>query len=442
MIPRSRPACISFVSLLTADSSNSDQSSRGLGSFIEQRKNNHTLMEEFYEHRCDSPAKFDESIQDMLKSNIYQPKGMSQSRSEGNILHRPPSPHIKTRFDLVLPETRAYHARTRSESNPLQNSSVRGRVAVRTPSPAKLDDIVENRIADFSTSPVKRSRSPVKQLFGERGWLGRSTSMKELPSEEYRKTGFKHWGERFKQKVGEIVCPEKVSSFYRKGYSLIYQVAENRGGLQVVSLNICPTRNVLQSATPIQIPNLPQPTRASQTLLGSRAHDLRHRQPIPDDASASRAHVHRIPPKSDPILDLQEPPASRRIPIRPTNPTRPRASQPQILPLLRRARREPHHPEHHDDRVAHHGQGDERAHLLHPGQRHPQAAARLLQDPRDARRPRRDVLGVSGDPGASPGDHARTAEKEGYVCFDAVWLGEEVGTPRGGRVGRVVGESV
>jgi hypothetical protein len=45
----------------------------------------------------------------------------------------------------------------------------------------------------------------VKQLFGERGWLGRSTSMKELPSEEYRKTGFKHWGEKLKQKVGEIV---------------------------------------------------------------------------------------------------------------------------------------------------------------------------------------------------------------------------------------------
>lgn len=82
-------------------------------------------------------------------------------------------------------------------------------MASRTPSPAKLDDIVENGIAEFSQSPVKRSRSPVKQLFGERGWLGRSTSMKELPSEEYRKTGFKHWGGKLKQKVGEIVSPNK-----------------------------------------------------------------------------------------------------------------------------------------------------------------------------------------------------------------------------------------
>lgn len=162
-------------------------------------------MEEFYEHRCDSPAKIDENSQELLTSNFYRPKGMSQSRSEGNMLHRAPPPRIKTRFDPVLPETTEHHVAIEPEINPSRRSPKRGRVAVRTPSPAKLDDIAENPSTDFPPSPIKRSRSPVKQLFGEHGWLGRSTSMKELPSEEYRKTGFKHWGEKLKQKVGEIV---------------------------------------------------------------------------------------------------------------------------------------------------------------------------------------------------------------------------------------------
>lgn len=161
-------------------------------------------MEEFYEHRCDSPAKIDENSQELLTSNIYQPKGMSQSRSEGNMLYRAP-PRINTRFDPVPLETRKHHAAIETDKNPSQGSSVRGRLAARTPSPTKLDNIFENQITEFPPSPIKRSRSPVKQLFGERGWLGRSTSMKELPSEEYRKTGFKHWGEKLKQKVGEIV---------------------------------------------------------------------------------------------------------------------------------------------------------------------------------------------------------------------------------------------
>lgn len=47
----------------------------------------------------------------------------------------------------------------------------------------------------------------MKQLFGENGFLGRSTSMKELPSEEYRKKGVKHLGEKFKQRVeGMVSC--------------------------------------------------------------------------------------------------------------------------------------------------------------------------------------------------------------------------------------------
>jgi hypothetical protein len=194
------------MGLLTRDSSNSYQGSLGRSPFVNQEQFTHTLMEEFYEHRGDSPAKFDEKSKGLLTSNSYdRPKGMSQSRSEGNLQKRSPPPRIETRFDPVLFEKRNCHITIEQENNSLRDSPSRGRLAFRTPSPAKLDDIVENQAMDFPPSPVKRSRSPVKQLFGERGWLGRSTSMKELPSEEYRKTGFKHWGEKLKQKVGEIV---------------------------------------------------------------------------------------------------------------------------------------------------------------------------------------------------------------------------------------------
>lgn len=196
------------MGLLTRGSSNSYQGSLGRSPFVDQELVTHTLMEEFYEHRCDSPAKFDENSKELLTSASYhRPKAMSQSRSEGNMQKRVPPTRIETRFDPVLLEKRNCHITIEQENNPLRDSPSRGRLAFRTPSPTKLDDIAENQEMDYPPSPVKRSRSPVKQLFGERGWLGRSTSMKELPSEEYRKTGFKHWGEKLKQKVGEIVGP-------------------------------------------------------------------------------------------------------------------------------------------------------------------------------------------------------------------------------------------
>lgn len=68
-----------------------------------------------------------------------------------------------------------------------------------------LEDIKEDQSPGSPVVPPKRSRSPMKQLFGEGGWLGRSTSMKELPDEEYRKKGLKHWGGKLKQRVEEMV---------------------------------------------------------------------------------------------------------------------------------------------------------------------------------------------------------------------------------------------
>jgi hypothetical protein len=45
----------------------------------------------------------------------------------------------------------------------------------------------------------------MKQLFGEHGWLGKSMSMKELPTAEYRKGGIKHWGGKLKERVEHLV---------------------------------------------------------------------------------------------------------------------------------------------------------------------------------------------------------------------------------------------
>ena len=130
------------------------------------------------------------------------------------MLHRAPPPRINTHFDPVYHENRIQqHVATESTNQPSHDSSTRGRSTFRPPSPTKLDDIAEIPITDLRPSPVKRSRSPVKQLFGEHGWLGRSTSMKELPSEEYRKTGFKHWGEKLKHKVGELVNNQVLALF-------------------------------------------------------------------------------------------------------------------------------------------------------------------------------------------------------------------------------------
>lgn len=137
----------------------------------------------------------------------HKSPGMSHSQSEGNIDFR--SHGIKD-HNLRVGKTfeRAagdYYTRS-SEDTDASSSFSRGRTITRTPSPVKaLEDIREDPASKTPPSPTKRSRSPFKQMFGENGWLGRSTSMNELPNEKYRKNGIKHWGGKIKQRVENLV---------------------------------------------------------------------------------------------------------------------------------------------------------------------------------------------------------------------------------------------
>ncbi|KAL8982775.1 MAG: hypothetical protein Q9205_002808, partial [Flavoplaca limonia] len=169
-----------------------------------------------------------ESAESQIPSNVpryqptkyqHRPKGMSHSVSENNIgFRRQPGfrevavREVKERLDRDDPDNESMYSQESPSFAP-----PRGRHMPRTPSPVKvLGDIKEDPIPEVShdrchlerlpmdppASPVKRSRSPMKHLFGEGGFFGRSASMKELPSEEHRKKGMKHLVEKFNERVG------------------------------------------------------------------------------------------------------------------------------------------------------------------------------------------------------------------------------------------------
>jgi hypothetical protein len=77
----------------------------------------------------------------------------------------------------------------------------------RSRSPTKVqfvEDLRDEVIVEIPQSPPKRSRSPMKKMFGENGWLGRSTSMKEKPNEQYQKTGLDRWRGKLKGLVSAL----------------------------------------------------------------------------------------------------------------------------------------------------------------------------------------------------------------------------------------------
>ncbi|KAI9821937.1 MAG: hypothetical protein M1827_002519 [Pycnora praestabilis] len=128
---------------------------------------------------------------------MYKPKGMSQSRSEGSIaIMTGPNP-INTSKANVFNKTNAY-----AEGNTGEVYPIRG----RSRSPTKyMEKIKEDGVIDFPKSPTKRSGSPLKKMFGENGWLGRSTSLKDMSKEQSKKIGLKQLGDKIKQRVEDIV---------------------------------------------------------------------------------------------------------------------------------------------------------------------------------------------------------------------------------------------
>jgi hypothetical protein len=76
-------------------------------------------------------------------------------------------------------------------------------------------------------SPFKRVHSPMKKMFGENGWLSRSTtSLNQLPSESPRKSGFKNWYSKQKGKVENIVS--LIDTVRYRGVVLICIVPTDR----------------------------------------------------------------------------------------------------------------------------------------------------------------------------------------------------------------------
>ena len=133
------------------------------------------------------------------KLQSTQKKGMSQSRSENDIhAVKRPAP-IDTSQQYFLENVLISRGR---KSLVGQSNS-----PSRSTSPIKY--LEEPAGGDYiPMSPPTRPRSPMKKLlFGEGGWLGRSMSAKDLdePSENYRKTGLKQWGEKLKQRVEDLV---------------------------------------------------------------------------------------------------------------------------------------------------------------------------------------------------------------------------------------------
>ena len=161
----------------------------------------------FNDGKCNAPVRTVHTTpQNGIVRSHHKPQGMSQSLSENDLQYRRQhrnyrSPQLEMKdFERDSPLFRVENGLDSPSSSPK-----RGRPLNRTPSPVKLEDIKEDQPMIFPSSPPKRSRSPVKQLFGEKGWFGRSTSMKEMPSEEFRKNGLKHWGGKLKQCVGMMV---------------------------------------------------------------------------------------------------------------------------------------------------------------------------------------------------------------------------------------------
>ena len=67
--------------------------------------------------------------------------------------------------------------------------------------PAPEDDTSTDLSAYRARSPTKRSRSPMKQMFGDRGWLHRGNSMNQIAGQKPKLLGFRNLASKVIQKA-------------------------------------------------------------------------------------------------------------------------------------------------------------------------------------------------------------------------------------------------
>ena len=145
----------------------------------------------------------------------------------------------------------------------------------------------------------------MKQLFGPHGWLGKSMSMKELPSE---KGGFKQFGGKLKQRIENLVGSGTMALRF---VPLIGTI--DRRCLQVRTHKRLPPPVAFQITFQIQVLGLIEPSITSKTVFGNGANALRYRQSVPHYSATGRPHERREYHESYSILGQQEPAPGHRI---------------------------------------------------------------------------------------------------------------------------------
>lgn len=226
----------------------------------------------------------------MANEYHHEPNGMSHSHSENNVTFMvAPKPMNASRLNLSANHKHTVsYSKTDERGFPLPSAD-RGRPPIRTPSPIKrVERAGGETMLESPQSPSTRQRSPMKKMFGENGWLGRSTSMKELPSEQYRKTGLKHWGGKIKQRVEDL-----VTSFHllHTPYTQLIIRTEDGRRNQTPPKPLQPRKQPRQTSYYDQIPDFNRPTHSSEDILRNRAHDLCDCKQVPHDAASGRPHV-------------------------------------------------------------------------------------------------------------------------------------------------------
>ena len=99
------------------------------------------------------------------------------------------------------------------------------------------EDIEEDLPQDLPRPLAKRSRSPMKKMFGENGWLGKSPSMYEIANEYPRKSNLKQWSGKIRQRVGGIVSSfDQIVHYARPFHSRVFPQTEDMNALSRLTI--------------------------------------------------------------------------------------------------------------------------------------------------------------------------------------------------------------